>query len=140
MKNKIILFGILSMFSVTAIALPIHIKQKMPYLKARQKLLDDGWQTMSMHVFPNGTPNCDHGHIDNQNCTYLEIDSCSGTGMGYCMMYFHDGEGKFLEITTVGGHPPSEPSEPSEEREETVIESWGLSKKQPQIDVSDENR
>ena len=83
--------------------IPIHIKQGMSYTKARKALLQDGWQTVTMRVHPNGSPVCD---IDNQDCKYLEIDGCSGSGEGFCKMYFYDGENTYLELITAGGPPP----------------------------------
>ena len=39
-------------------------------------------------------------------CQYVEIQSCSGTGMGYCNMQFHDGNGSTLAVVTTEGPPP----------------------------------
>lgn len=98
----------------------IHIKQGMPYAKARKALLHDGWQTVTMHVRPNGTPVCNE---DNQDCKYPEIEACSGSGMGYCKMFFYDGGKTYLELITEGGSPP-----------DAVVNSWTKSKKPPKIE------
>ncbi|MDP1614935.1 MAG: hypothetical protein Q8L68_03985 [Methylococcales bacterium] len=39
------------------------------------------------------------------SCDYAEVDSCSGSGMGFCLMWFFDGEAKYLKIITSGGEP-----------------------------------
>jgi hypothetical protein len=99
---------------------PINIKQGMSYNKARQALIKAGWQTVTMHIRPNGTPVC---NSDNQDCKYPEIDACSGTGMGFCKMFFYDGESKYLELITAGGPPP-----------DAEVDSWTKSKIEPNIE------
>jgi len=100
--------------------LPINIKQEMPYVEAREKLLGDGWQTVTAHRTPNGTPVCfkvadldpyedpeDYESLINtEACGYEEIDDCSGSGMGFCKMIFFDGDKTYLDLITVGGEPP----------------------------------
>ena len=71
----------------TVQSLPINIKQGMPYLEARGILIKDGWQIITMHTTPNGTPSCwmsdwDETKSPKISCDYAEVDSCSGTGMG----------------------------------------------------------
>jgi len=128
-KYRFIILCLLGcMCSFTVLAAPLHIKQGMSYTKARKNLLRDGWQIVSMHKLPNGTPSCDHLQNDNQNCKYLEVDSCSGSGMGYCNMIFYDGEMKYLYVTTSGG-PPQDAS----------IDSWNLSKKSPNVVIEEIN-
>lgn len=94
----------------TVQSLPINIKQGMPYLEARGILIKDGWQIITMHTTPNGTPSCwmsdwDETKSPKISCDYAEVDSCSGTGMGFCKMWFFDGEDKCLKIITSGGEP-----------------------------------
>lgn len=98
---------------VSAKELSIEIKKGMPYIEARKILLDAGWQTVTAHTTPNGTPVCfkvqeqeDESLANSEACNYEEIDSCSGTGMGFCGMKFFDGEETYLSITTDGGEPP----------------------------------
>lgn len=113
-----ILTLLLACNNVYAKELSIKIKQGMPYLKARKLLLADGWQTVTVHATPNGTPICFkvedmepsdefYEELSNsQSCKYVEIDSCSGTGMGFCNMIFYDGEKTYLTVITDGGEPP----------------------------------
>lgn len=95
---------------VSAKELPIKIKKGMPYVEARKTLINAGWQTVTAHTTPNGTPVCfkvqeqeDESLANSEVCKYEEIDSCSGTGMGFCAMSFFDGEETYLSITTAGG-------------------------------------
>lgn len=108
-----------STHSVLAKDLPITIKKGMSYIKARNILLKNGWQTVTAHTMPNGTPVCfkvadmdvtDEGYKNAANsasCKFEEIDSCSGTGMGFCNMSFFDGDETYLSITTADGEPPN---------------------------------
>jgi hypothetical protein len=112
--------------SAFAEGLPVKIKKGMPYLKARKILINSGWQAITIHTTPNGTPTCWadwEGAKDKESCKYEEIDSCSGTGMGFCKMWFFDGENKFLRIITSGGEPP-----------DAEINSWNKRKEPPSED------
>jgi hypothetical protein len=88
--------------------LSINIRQEMKYEKARKKLLNDGWQTVKMHTTPNGSPKCwkSWESSTSYSCKFEEIDDCSGTGMGFCLMWFSDANNNFLRIRTSGGEPP----------------------------------
>lgn len=125
--RKIYVLLALSLFamSISAKELPIKIKKGMPYIDARKILLNSGWQTVTAHTTPNGTPVCfkvqeqeDDSLANSEACKYEEIDTCSGTGMGFCGMSFFDGEETYLSITTAGGEPP-----------EAEINSWRKIKK-----------
>jgi hypothetical protein len=92
----------------------------MEYGQARQILIDSGWQAVNANRTPNGAPVCflvatwqSWSFKDDIACKYNEIEACSGTGMGYCKMIFHDGDGGFLSVITSGGKPPS-----------AVIDGW----------------
>ncbi len=104
--------------------LPINISQRMPYEQAREALLKKGWQTIAMHTTPNLSPVCWSSWAGEESCKFQEIDSCSGSGMGFCLMYFHDGKGKFLQVRTVGGSPP-----------DARIDTWSKGTKPPKIEV-----
>jgi hypothetical protein len=100
--------------------IPIKIKQGMEYGQARKLLIDSGWQAVNANRTPNGAPVCflvatmqSFSFQDDVACKYNEIDACSGTGMGYCKMIFHDGNGGFLSVITSGGQPP-----------DAVIDNW----------------
>ncbi len=109
--------------------LEIRIKQGMPYPKARKILLESGWQTVDTHKLPNGQPLCylvatrrDLSLQNDKRCNFLEIDDCSGTGMGYCKMMFYDGKGIYLSVITSGGEPSGD--ENSADSNEPIIDSW----------------
>lgn len=116
MRKVFVLFSIATIsisMEVSAKELPIKIKKGMPYIEARKILLDAGWQTVTAHTTPNGTPVCfkvqereDESLASSEACNYEEIDTCSGSGMGFCNMNFFDGEETYLAITTAGGEPP----------------------------------
>ena len=129
MKYNFVLKAVFLVFLIMANntfaeSLPIKLKKGMPYLKARQILLNTGWQTVVMHITPNGSPICNMSNWDEKvqeiSCKYEEIEACSGTGMGFCSMYFFDGEDKYLHIITAGGEPP-----------DAEINSWQKVKKLP---------
>ena len=89
--------------------LAVRIKQGMNYTDARRILINDGWQTMVMHRMSfHNYPVCyDHEYNRNtEECKYFEIEDCSGTGMGYCSMFFYDGSNTYLHVVTQGGGPP----------------------------------
>jgi hypothetical protein len=77
-----------------------------------------------MNTTPNMTPVCWSTWEDDELCKFQEIAACSGTGMGFCLMYFHDGNGKFLRIRTVGGSPP-----------DARVDTWSKSTTPPEIEV-----
>lgn len=104
--------------------LPIEISQGMPYEQARKALLGKGWQTIAMHTTPNMSPVCWSDWEGEESCKYQEIDSCAGSGMGFCLMYFKDGKGKYLYVRTVGGSPP-----------DARVDTWGKSETPPEIQV-----
>jgi hypothetical protein len=98
---------------ISAKELTVRIKKEMLYLEAREILINAGWQSVIAHSTPNGTPICfkvqeqnDESLANSEACKYKEIDSCSGTGMGFCAMGFFDGKETYLSITTSGGEPP----------------------------------
>jgi len=104
--------------------LPIEISQGMPYEQARTALLTKGWQTIAMNTTPNMSPVCWSNWEGEASCKYQEIDSCAGSGIGFCVMYFKDGKGKYLYVRTIGGPPP-----------EARVDTWGKSENPPEIQV-----
>lgn len=104
--------------------LPIDVGQGMPYEQAREALISSGWQAIAMHTTPNMSPVCWSDWAGEESCKYQEIDSCSGSGMGFCLMYFYDGKAKYLKVRTVGGSPP-----------DARIDTWGKSTTPPTIET-----
>ncbi len=117
------LFLSLNLLIAKDYSLPIKIRQDMKYEKARNILLNSGWQTVTMHSLPNGTPKCWYSEPDDYSCHFKEIDSCSGTGMGFCKMWFYDGDGGYLVVRTMGGPPPR-----------AYVDGWYRTKDRPKID------
>jgi len=108
--------------------LPIDLREGVAYEKARESLLAKGWQVIAMHTWPNMSPACWSDLADEESCKFKEIDSCAGSGMGFCLMYFHDGKDKFLRIRTVGGPPPY-----------AWVDTWGKTTTPPKIQVHEFN-
>ncbi len=85
--------------------IPINTKQGMQYKTARKTLLGNGWQMVTMKTLPNGTPVCYDYAYSNGCDGFYEVEDCSGTGMGFCLMFFYDGDKTYLKIVTSGGAP-----------------------------------
>ncbi len=91
----------------------IKLKKGMPYEEARKLLINAGWRPIVAHSTAKGAPLCfkvkdtgDSSLASDEACKYKEIDSCSGSGVGFCAMKFFDGKDTYLTVTTVGGEPP----------------------------------
>ncbi|MBZ8181911.1 hypothetical protein [Oscillatoria salina] len=89
-----------SVFSVQqAKSLPLpNINKSEPYRDLRSELIDLGWQPLT---FPPGNE-FDSVRNDIMRLEgWREVEACSGTGLGFCLFVFDDGEGNRLSITTV---------------------------------------
>jgi hypothetical protein len=86
-------------------AIPKPLKQGMPYAQARKMLINAGWRVKPFS-------NRDRSGTMNYLITklgYNEVESCSGTGMGYCRLNFTGAQGQTLAVVTVNnqtGHQP----------------------------------
>lgn len=69
-----------------------------PIQTARRALLARGWEPVPMEE--EGTPY--DGTADLTRSGVVEVQSCSGTGVGYCAFKYR-GPGGVLDVTTVGG-------------------------------------
>lgn len=98
--------------------LRIEISSGMKYVDARKILINSGWQATNRHILLNLTPVCwDYDWNGFRRCDFPEVDDCSGTGMGFCLMYFYNTFQKsWLRIRTKGGPPP----------EYAIIDQWVL--------------
>lgn len=108
-KKYFIVFSIGMTMSAYAgdLSTPVKITQGMSYEEAREILLNDGWQTTVMNHTANSTPVCFNADWSDSGCNgYYEIADCSGTGMGYCSMFFVNADKQYLRVTTEGGSPP----------------------------------
>ena len=73
--------------------------QEMPYAEAREWLVSSGWMATA-HDIATIPGRCS---FREEICTtYPEAQSCSGTGMGYCLFRFEGTDGRDLLITTAG--------------------------------------
>lgn len=73
------------------------MRQGADFLPLRERLLDAGWQA----IFSRATNSSDA----NAQRTYglPELETCSGTGMGFCALSYGDARGNILSVTTAGG-------------------------------------
>lgn len=86
-------------------AAPAMVQVGVEYSTARSAVIDAGF-------FPddsNDESECDGANVRSWNEYYCmrfpEIESCSGTGAGYCKMVFRNALGEQLVVTTANGPP-----------------------------------
>ena len=87
-------------------AIPQTLKQGMPYAQARKTLLNSGWQAVAH------SPNRDRFGAMNyliNKLGYNEVETCSGTGMGFCRFSFTNANGQKLAVVTVNNQPGQKP-------------------------------
>jgi len=79
------------------------------YHRARKKLLATGWQPLQTKSFheADSDPDISHGngHLFWKR-GYVEVEGCSGTGIGACGFLFKDAYGNRLRVTTAGEELP----------------------------------
>ena len=84
----------------------LALKKGMSYKEGRQILIDKGWQPIFpgyLGAFPDlNDPTIKHIFEERG---YQEVESCSGTGLGFCSFKFSNGRGKELLVTTVNNQP-----------------------------------
>lgn len=85
--------------------IPKTLKQGMSYAQARKALINAGWQAVEL------SPNRDRlGAMDYLiQLGYNEVESCSGTGMGFCRFNFTDANGRQLAVVTVNNQQGQTP-------------------------------
>lgn len=70
----------------------------IPYHEARKVILENGWKPMPNHnranIYTSSTA------IEFQKLGFIEVDDCSGTGMGYCAFHFKNDLDLYLIVTT----------------------------------------
>jgi len=79
-------------------AIPQTLKQGMSYAHARKTLLNSGWQAVAH------SPNRDRSGAINyliNKLGYNEVETCSGTGMGFCRFSFTHANGQKPAVVTV---------------------------------------
>ena len=87
-------------------AIPQTLKQGMPYAQARKTLLNSGWQAVAHS--PNRDPSGAMNYLINK-LGYNEVETCSGTGIGFCRFSFTNANGQKLAVVTVNNQPGQQP-------------------------------
>ncbi|NJS15896.1 MAG: hypothetical protein HC787_00440 [Nostocaceae cyanobacterium CSU_2_110] len=85
------------------------LRQGMPYEQARQILIDAGWQA-TFNRFPLAATQTQTDLIVNKK-GWVELESCSGSGLGLCTFQFKNAAGRILRIVTANNFPESNSSE-----------------------------
>jgi hypothetical protein len=111
MKKTIVLFfgTLLLVFTATSLltaqssVLPRKVKLSLKagksYVAARKVLQTNGWKPVNNY---RNLSKIDREHYVVKNLRFYEMESCSGTGVGYCNFIFKNKNGKTLTVTTVG--------------------------------------
>ncbi|HET9282139.1 MAG TPA: hypothetical protein VFR24_09290 [Candidatus Angelobacter sp.] len=115
MKRRLFLASILALLTNAALA-QVHQCQplkhaKLPAIKgqtyrtARKMLLSAGWQSQQT-IFPPVREEDQGVFYGNGEYFwkkgYVELESCSGTGLAWCSFLFHDAYGNRLRVSTSG--------------------------------------
>ena len=82
---------------------------ELTYHNARKKLLAVGWQPVQTKSFNNTNTDPDIAYGNGSifwKRGYLEVESCSGTGVATCIFLFKDAYGNRLRVTTAGQEIP----------------------------------
>jgi hypothetical protein len=100
--------------AVLAQEIPKTLKQGMPYAQARKILIQSGWQAVAWS--PNRArfeipARGRFGAMDYliNNLGYTEVESCSGTGMGFCRFSFTNAKSETLAVVTIDNQPGQQP-------------------------------
>jgi hypothetical protein len=118
-RSKAVIFPIalcLSQFNFSIAAfsdceLP-KLKQSMKFHKAREMLLDAGWQGLRKYPLPDKSGMVGYVFYD---LGYSEVVDCAGTGVAPCIFVYKNANGKKLEVHTYG-------------EENLVLDTWGFIK------------
>jgi hypothetical protein len=85
---------------------------ELTYHKARKRLLAAGWQPLQTKSFNEADTDPDISDRGNGQLFwrrgYVEVESCSGTGVAACAFLFKDAYGNRLRVTTAGEELPKE--------------------------------
>lgn len=85
--------------------------KKLTYDQARKKLIAAGWRPLQTKPSDNASSDPDiadgNGSIFWKR-GYVEVESCSGTGVAACAFLFKDAYGNRLRVTTAGEELPEQ--------------------------------
>lgn len=87
-------------------SIPKTLKQGISYAQARKILINAGWQALER------SSNREHFGATNylvNKLGYNEVETCSGTGMGFCRFVFTNANGQKLAVITVDNQPGQRP-------------------------------
>lgn len=87
-------------------SIPKTLKQGISYAQARKILINAGWRALEL------PPNREHFGGTNylvNKLGYNEVETCSGTGMGFCRFAFTNAKGQKLAVITVNNQPGQKP-------------------------------
>lgn len=87
-------------------SIPKTFKQGISYAQARKILIDAGWQALAL--------SSNREHFGGMNYLvnklgYNEVETCSGTGMGFCRFVFINVNGQKLAVITVNNQLGQQP-------------------------------
>jgi hypothetical protein len=92
-------FALLNTGEILAGAKLSKLRQGMPFAKARELLLDGGWQGLRKYPFPERAGQVGYVFYE---LGYMEVVDCAGTGVAPCIFMYKDAKGRQLEVRTYG--------------------------------------
>jgi hypothetical protein len=84
---------------------------ELTYHKARKRLLAAGWQPLRTKSYNQADSDADIAYGNGKlfwRRGYVEVEACSGTGVGACAFLFRDAYGNRLRVTTEGEEIPKQ--------------------------------
>ena len=96
------------------------LKQGMPYSKAREMLLEAGWQAIFNREILNSERSAPVDYFFTKK-EYTEIQDCAGSGLGLCYFRFESAYGEILSVVTANNF----------DNEENLFR-WYIEEKEPQ--------
>lgn len=84
---------------------------ELTYHKARKRLLAAGWQPLRTKSFNDAKSDPDIKYGNGPlfwKRGYVELEACSGTGVGACAFLFEDAYGNHLRVATAGEELPKQ--------------------------------
>ncbi|HJU55046.1 MAG TPA: hypothetical protein VJ715_10750 [Pyrinomonadaceae bacterium] len=84
---------------------------ELTYHKARKRLLAAGWQPLRTKSLNEADSDPDIAYGNGRvfwKRGYVEVESCSGTGVAACSFLFEDAYGNRLRVATAGEESPRE--------------------------------
>jgi hypothetical protein len=89
----------------------LPVISELNYHTARKKLLTNGWKPVQTKSFEDANSDPDIAYGNGRifwKRGYVEVESCSGTGISPCNFLFKDAYGNRLRVTTAGEELPGQ--------------------------------